>query len=207
MIYSNKKYKQFLTDVESSRFEIEGSDVVEQMCIIHTLGEGIVFEKQLNSVLSTYNRLKEEEPQYVPVFVRIFLSDSANQELLVKNTFNENCPISIIEQPPLDGSKIAMWVYFMSGVKVENGNFSHNGYSHLWSVDKGSPNCNSSYIQTAQLLDDYVADLTKAGATLLNDTIRTWFFVQNVDVNYQGVVEGRNAIFDQEGLLPSTTPW
>lgn len=204
MKYTSKNYSDLSSWVEVSTLEVAQSEVAEQMCIIHTLGEGIAFDKQLNSILNTYNRLKEEQPQYVPIFIRVFLSDSANQELLVKNTINENCPISIIEQPPLDGSKISIWVYFMSGVKVENGNFSHNGYTHLWSVDEGKTNCNNSYIQTAQLLDNYVADLAKVGATLLNDTIRTWFFVQNVDVNYKGVVEGRNAIFDQEGLLPST---
>jgi enamine deaminase RidA (YjgF/YER057c/UK114 family) len=34
--------------------------------------------------------------------------------------------------------------------------------------------------------------------------VRTWFFVQNVDVNYAGVVKARNEVFLPEGLTKET---
>ena len=34
--------------------------------------------------------------------------------------------------------------------------------------------------------------------------MRTWLFVQNIDVNYKGVVDGRNTVFDRHGLTPDT---
>lgn len=34
--------------------------------------------------------------------------------------------------------------------------------------------------------------------------MRTWFFVQNVDVNYSGVVKGRNEVFATNGLTRDT---
>ena len=40
--------------------------------------------------------------------------------------------------------------------------------------------------------------------TMERNLIRTWIYVTNIDVNYQGVVEARNDIFDKEGLTADT---
>lgn len=41
-------------------------------------------------------------------------------------------------------------------------------------------------------------------AKLADDCIRTWFFVQNVDVNYAGLVKARNEVFTEQSLTPQT---
>ena len=41
--------------------------------------------------------------------------------------------------------------------------------------------------QTRLLLNDYVMQLMEQGCKLADNCLRTWFFVQNVDVNYAGV--------------------
>lgn len=46
--------------------------------------------------------------------------------------------------------------------------------------------------------------LTEQGCNLADNCIRTWFFVQNVDVNYAGVVKARNEVFDVQNLTPQT---
>ena len=40
--------------------------------------------------------------------------------------------------------------------------------------------------------------------TLADNCVRTWFFVRDVDVNYQGVVDARREKFDSCGLTPKT---
>ena len=40
--------------------------------------------------------------------------------------------------------------------------------------------------------------------TMERNLVRTWIYVTNIDVNYQGVVEARNDIFAQQGLTADT---
>ena len=54
------------------------------------------------------------------------------------------------------------------------------------------------------LLKSYEADLVGKGCTLASDCIRTWIFVQNVDVNYAGIVKARRENFLGQGLTEST---
>jgi len=42
------------------------------------------------------------------------------------------------------------------------------------------------------------------GCRLADHCIRTWFFVQNVDVNYAGVVKARNEVFVTQNLTEKT---
>ncbi len=201
MIYIKEKFALFLTEVEFSTF---GDD--ERMAQIHSCNYTAPFAEQLDGVVKCYEEISKWG---TPIFVRVYVSDAANQEALVRSAVTANCPLSVIEQPPLDGSKLSMWVYQQSGVtmtKEANGLYrsSHNGYSHLWSAAVAKPEIEGSLLQTEELLTTYSEQIASEDCTLLNDTIRTWFFVQNVDVNYAGVVTGRNNIFDQEGLVADT---
>ena len=53
-------------------------------------------------------------------------------------------------------------------------------------------------------MNDYVLQLTEQHCTLAADCIRTWFFVQNVDVNYAGVVKARKEVFITQNLTEKT---
>ena len=46
--------------------------------------------------------------------------------------------------------------------------------------------------------------LMEQGCRLADHCIRTWFFVQNVDVNYAGVVKARNEVFVTQNLTEKT---
>ena len=144
------------------------------------------------------------------VFRRYFLSDAANQAdvVMVWECENSYCPLSIVEQAPLNGSKIAMWTWFQTGITVEttkNGmsKAKHNRYTQYWTGGSCNRASNSEY-QTRLLLNDYVLQLTEQGCKLANDCIRTWFFVQNVDVNYAGVVKARKEVFITQDLTEKT---
>jgi enamine deaminase RidA (YjgF/YER057c/UK114 family) len=108
------------------------------------------------------------------------------------------CAFSAVQQPPLDGSRIALWVYLKSDVKITvlpHGVLEeHNAYRHLWMAgcraageDAGS--------QTEGLFRDGAAALEREQFSLENHCVRTWLFVQNIDRNYGGVVRARKAFF------------
>ena len=61
-----------------------------------------------------------------------------------------------------------------------------------------------SAYQTMYLLNGYEERLRNIGCTLSDNCVRTWFLVQNVDVNYIGVVKARKANFVGQGLTEKT---
>ena len=88
---------------------------------------------------------------------------------------------------------------------LHNGLFEvkHNSYRHFWGGNAFNHAANSEY-QTRLLLNDYVMQLVEQGCKLADNCIRTWFFVQNVDVNYAGVVKARNEVFVTQNLTEKT---
>lgn len=209
---SNKKQQKQIdnTLIEISEYKVKGG-ISEYHIMIHATRPEDTYEQQLNAVINTYFTLLQEELcGAVAVFKRYFLSDAANQEdlLLALTTESSDCALSIVEQPPLNGTKIALWVYLQASVQtrvLHNGLFEvkHGAYRHFWSGSVLNRAANSEY-QTRLLLNDYVMQLMEQGCKLADNCIRTWFFVQNVDVNYAGVVKARNEVFVTQDLTEKT---
>jgi len=139
------------------------------------------------------------------VMKRYFLSDATNQQPLMRT--EKDCSISIIQQPPLDGSRVAVWLYLQRGSHVANENgmvvAEHNGYRHLWKMGMHEHKGDSAW-QTESLLIDYEETLQNFGATLADNCIRTWFFVRDVDTQYAGMVKARKENFAEQGLTEKT---
>ena len=198
------------TLVEISRYEVS-EGVSEYHAIIRVSNTRLTYMEQVEAVLGAYSELiREELKGATAVFKRFFLSDAANQVdyLLALQTEYEDCPLSIVEQAPLDGSKVALWVYLQKGIQTKtlpNGMYEvkHGAYRHLWMAGAYNQATNSEY-QTRLLLNDYVMQLMEQGCKLADNCIRTWFFVQNVDVNYAGVVKARNEVFVTQNLTDKT---
>lgn len=212
---SNNKQQQTIKRLENSlveisKFEVKGG-VTEYHVMIHATHPEQTYQEQQDAVLNTYYNLLEEDLKgAIAVFKRYFLSDAANQVNTLLATVPESatCGCSVIQQPPLNGTKIALWVYLqteMDPSTLANGLFeaSHNGYRHLWGGSAYNHAQTSEY-QTRLLLKDYVMQLIEAGGHLAKNCIRTWFFVQNVDVNYAGVVKARNEVFVTQDLTEKT---
>ena len=188
-----------------------GGEASEYHIIIHSTKPEDTYEEQLNAVLNTYDYLLTQELKgAVAILKRYFLSDAANQAdtLLALTTEGSDCALSIVEQPPLDGTKIALWVYLLTDVQTQvlhNGLFEvkHSAYRHFWGGSAFNRAANSEY-QTRLLLNDYVMQLMEQSCKLADNCIRTWFFVQNVDVNYAGVVKARNEVFVTQNLTEKT---
>ena len=188
-----------------------GGEASEYHIIIHSTKPEDTYEEQLNAVLNTYDYLLTQELKgAVAILKRYFLSDAANQAdtLLALTTEGSDCALSIVEQPPLDGTKIALWVYLLTDVQTQvlhNGLFEvkHSAYRHFWGGSAFNRAANSEY-QTRLLLNDYVMQLMGQRCALASHCVRTWFFVQNVDVNYAGVVKARKEVFITQNLTEKT---
>lgn len=198
------------TSIQLFSYEVTAG-VSEYHAILRITDPRLTFGEQVESLHAAYEQLVNEKiPGSVAVLKRYFLSDSANQAnhlqaLLIENS---DCALSIVEQPPLDGTKVALWVYLQTNVQTRtlpHGDYevSHGGYRHIWSATNFNKASKSEY-QTRLLLNDYVMRLAEQGCTLADNCIRTWFFVQNVDVNYAGVVKARNEVFLTQNLTENT---
>lgn len=196
--------------IELSGFEVPDG-VAEYHAILRIINPRLTYIKQVNYLLDAYTQLLEEELEgAISVFKRFFLSDAANQTTYLLSALEKRAEgaFSIVEQPPLDGTKIAMWVYLQKGVQAQtlsNGlvEVKHGEYRHLWTAYNFNQASNSEE-QTRILLNDYIAQLEEQGCRLADNCIRTWFFVQNVDVNYMGVVKARNEVFATQNLTKNT---
>lgn len=196
--------------IELSGFEVPDG-VAEYHAILRIINPRLTYIEQVNYLLDAYTQLLEEELEgAISVFKRFFLSDAANQTTYLLSVLGERTTgaLSIVDQPPLDGTKIAMWVYLQKGVQAQtlsNGlvEVKHGEYRHLWTAYNFNQASNSEE-QTRILLNDYIAQLEEQGCRLADNCIRTWFFVQNVDVNYMGVVKARNEVFATQNLTKNT---
>ena len=184
-------------------------EVREFHVMIHAQAGGRTFQQQLEAVLDSFHQLTSHQLKgATPVFKRYFLSDVANQgaEVLLDDT--SDCAKSIIGQPPLDGSKVGLWAYLMTGVTTRllpSGLYEvrHGGIRHLWGGSAHNTAANSEY-QTRLLFNEYIMQLAQEGCTLADNCLRTWLFVNDVDVNYPGVVAARNKVFFTQGLTEDT---
>ena len=105
-------------------------------------------EPRSETFLGQYQRIRQAEAYLLgleelkgakPVFKRYFLSDATNQQPVMEK--DDSCTVSYIQQPPLDGSKLALWLYLQRGTEVipsadrlRSTIIRHNGYEHLWTM-------------------------------------------------------------------------
>ena len=186
-----------------------GTEVKEYHAMVHADNGLFTFEAQLEAVMNAYTELLAQLPgNPQAVFKRYFLSDAANQADHVIVSDVTDCAKSIIQQPPLDGTKIALWVYLMTNVSTNmtaNGLYavSHGQFRHLWNGSAHNMAANSEY-QMRLLFNEYNMQLLEEGCTLKDNCIRTWLFVNDIDLNYGGVVRARNQFFFTQGLTVHT---
>lgn len=147
-------------------------------------------------------------------YCKVFLSDSQNQigELessLLYQDFLKDSHVTIVEQPPLNGSKISLL--------VKTTDDKTPIIFHSLRLTAQEAKGLDSYQQTVTLFMKYQRFLEQANLvaraknptdyqpmTMERNLLRTWIYVNGIDVNYKGVVEGRNDIFYTEGLTEKT---
>jgi enamine deaminase RidA (YjgF/YER057c/UK114 family) len=184
------------------------------------------FEKQVLQLEREYDSALSSRglsPDTV-VYRRFFLSDAANQiEVLKKSHLfadpegRIHAAISVIQQPPVRSSKVAVLAYHVDSkkgmTKIPGGEHSllvrRNGTSQLWFTNLQESEtteefARSSYRQTDFLFQSLLDQLAAHKATLKDNTIRTWVYVRDVDRNYKGMVDRRRELFSDQGLTSQT---
>ena len=209
MQYNEIRLEELGTTIELTTFAPEGK-TAEWHAILHVAPRGLAFDEQFRRIQMAEQHLLAM-PQMAgakPVYKRYFLSDATNQRPLMAE--DKSCAVSYIQQPPLDGSKLALWLYLQRGTEVTPGAdrlgstiVRHNGYQPLWTMGMTTTD-GTSYAQTGRLLEDYEELLANYDMTLEDNCIRTWFFVRDVDTQYQGLVVARWENFADHGLVPET---
>jgi enamine deaminase RidA (YjgF/YER057c/UK114 family) len=149
------------------------------------------------------------------VFRRIFCSDVSNQAEIIHDIFSRfegDCAASIIGQAPLPAAKFSLWAYHIVDPvtplckELDNQTLGvrRGPLTHYWScglVDGHEP---GSHSQTRQVIESYDAWLQSCGMTMAGHVVRTWWFVQNIDADYQGLVDARREFFQTHGLTSDT---
>ena len=185
-----------------------GTSVCEYHAIIQVSTANLPYAQQLEAVMGAYQQLLDRFPGAQAVFKRYFLSDAANQADAVVVADVTDCAKSIIQQAPLNGTKIALWVWLMSGVQTgltQSGLYEvrHGSFRHLFNASAHNLAANSEY-QMRLLFNEYIMQLAQERCTLADNCIRTWLFVNDIDLNYGGVVRARNQVFFTQGLTVNT---
>lgn len=155
------------------------------------------------------------------VFRRIFVSDVLNQcsavgeSALAGTRLEGPVAISMVQQPPLPGAKVALLAYHVDGrrqITKRRLSANHiivekNGLRHLWStglcagVDDGRK---SEALQTRHVFEDLIEMLATQVGTLRDNCVRTWIYLKDVDVFYQGMVDSRRELFTEHGMTKDT---
>lgn len=151
---------------------------------------------KLGNILDT-EKLENRTLQYC----KVFLSDSQNQikefeESLLYQEFLKGTNLTIVEQTPLNGSKASLLIKTTDDTTPI--------LFHSLRLTEEEAKGKNSYEQTRLLFNKYLKTIEGTDMTMERNLVRTWIYVTNIDVNYQGVVEARNDIFDKEGLTANT---
>lgn len=222
MEYTTIKNAATGISIQFSVFKPAGG-LAECHAILQVEPRGELFAAQLSRLFQAESEFMAQ-PQLSgaqQVFKRYFLSDATNQQSLIEKELSDlangtdrtaaSPAISFIQQPPLNGSKVALWIYLVGAeaeveYQADNGGSTivhHNGYKHIWTMGLYEE-AGTSYEQTQKLLLRYHSLLSHHGITLAGNCLRTWFFVRDVDTQYGGLVVARREYFTSQGLTPQT---
>jgi enamine deaminase RidA (YjgF/YER057c/UK114 family) len=158
------------------------------------------------------------------VFSRIFLSDILNQKsaLLQSALFDRlraSCALSIIEQKPVGCGPVSLLSYHLRDPeKAITKQLSHStsdgwrndlivkgrNYSFLFSANHTDGDTFNAYMQTKIVFDSLNLVIEQNGMNLLDNGIRTWVYVRDLDNHYKDMVRARREHFEAHGLTDKT---
>ena len=148
-------------------------------------------------------------------FSKVFISDYLNQkEIIRKHPLFEskfsNCGLSVVEQPPLDSSKINILLLFVKGAAIQKkreGNLFYaktNNHLHIFQGVECHAPATMLEKGTEDLFEQHQKLMNQFAMNMTDNCARTWLYVKDVDKDYEAVVRGRNTFFDRIGLTKET---
>lgn len=152
------------------------------------------------------------------VMARVYLTDAINQMPALCRHSLYTCYLatggfSFVEQPMLDGCKVALQLWcldvpgmvktaFDGGIIVEAAGCKLIFHSVRFSADEARDT--DARRQTHMAFARHIRLLAEHRMNLKDNCHRTWIYVRDIDRHYAGVVEGRNEVFDTQGLTAHT---
>lgn len=210
MIYCHKIHEESI-ETQISFFK-RNSRITDYHVILSVSNPFLTYEEQLDMIQIAYTSLWEKyiDSEAIAVFRRYFISDGINQveQLILNDRKNTFCALSIVEQPPLNGSKIALWAWLQTNIETKvlsDGMFEacRNGYRQFWIGNICNRAINVEY-QMRLIWKDYILKLTAVDCTLASNCIRTWLFTRDIDKDYRDIVKARKDIFSVQNLTDQT---
>ncbi len=209
------EYQEIEARIEVSQFSTEkGASEFHILVEPHAIGG---LSEQIDVLANAYERVLSDLglSGSSAVWRRCFLSDPANQyaSLEAHPLMSEtaDCAVSLVGQAPQSGSKVALLAYHILDAEPLEAERSHKRYElqrgglrHQWCTKFSHPSEETAHVQTVSIFDQYCDALESIGGCLRDNAVRTWIYVRDVDHNYAGMVTGRNAVFDRDGLTPET---
>lgn len=212
MNYINQEYVEQGIKVEISVLDIP-KKTKEYHLIFHFTNCSSKFENQIESLYIVLEKYIHQDllPHTKPIFARCYLSDIVNQHNKIEKILSLlECSVSIIGQPMMDGSKIALWVIMRTNVEIiredETYIVSHNGYLQSFfaeRIDKKYSKTNI-YDQTNHLLSTFEEKLMALEYSLEANCLRTWFYINDIDNNYLEFAKARKENFEKNRLTTET---
>lgn len=144
------------------------------------------------------------------VLLRFFCSDVYNQAPVIDRLWPcaEGCQRIHIGQQPLDSAYVSVQAYALRGAQKTAAGpgglaVRHGGYSSLWLLAyPAAPG--SAEAQTDDILTGLSARLAREGMSLAGNTLRTWYYLRDIDNTYAGMIKSRVRHYEAAGLTPAT---
>ena len=203
--YTKMEWPEHSTEASIRVFRPEGN-VPEYHVMLRLTDTKYDAAEQFRRIETTILLLQERLQGAFLIWKRYFVSDAVNQSIFI-NSSDANSAVSVVQQPPLDGTKVAVWLYLASHVHLtkdtQGAIMEHAGYRHLYHTQIHSTESDVT-VQTKTVFDNYIQILAGKGCTLERNCQRTWVFVHDVDTQYAGMVDARSKCFENEGLTRDT---
>lgn len=175
------------------------------------------FKEIVNSTFLKFNKLCKEKnlDDEALIYIKIYLSDISNQSDYVKAYLKENhpsCFYMLVGQPPASGAKFAIEAYFykaINGLSVEKyssenkASIKRGPYLTTWG-SLTTDRCGDSYEQSKDLLSQLSMELKTLMGNIKDNILRTWFYIRDIDNNYDGMVKCRKKWFEKENMTKDT---
>lgn len=169
------------------------------------------FEEELHSLLERYRGLGGDGGD--EFLLRFHVSDPSRQTELIRRAVKErNSHVSVVGQPPANGSRIALEAWHLGGMlekrkeQVDGGTVLTARRDH-YRLFLAARHAASYPDSRGQMREEFLwleRVAAGQGGSVPEMVHRTWIYCRDIDNNYQGLVDGRNEMFDRYGLTPES---
>ncbi len=206
-----------------STFSAPASEGRDESFVSVVTPEGLSFGEALSELSRSYAAALERQSlsDSTVVFCRIFLSDILNQKsaLLASPLYQRlraSCALSVIEQKPIASGPVSLLAYHIGNrhnavaKQVAHDDWRNDlvvtgkNYSLLLTANYTGGDTFNAYAQTQQIFEALNLTIERNGMNLLDNGIRTWVYVRDLDNHYKDMVRARREYFAAHGLTDKT---